>query len=137
MLEKRRENTPVGIVLHYYAAIVLVPKNNRLGATKITMSLQKKEVLWAALNCRQSRRVILRDNHVPEMQMGLIKNLSGLLKPGGALVYSTCSMEPEENDEIVRRVEREAPELKFRKSRQTLPFRDNVDGAFAALFTRN
>jgi 16S rRNA (cytosine967-C5)-methyltransferase len=67
----------------------------------------------------------------------LIKNLAGLLKPGGTLVYSTCSMEPEENDEVVRRVGREAPELKFRKARRTLPFRDNVDGAFAALFTRN
>jgi 16S rRNA (cytosine967-C5)-methyltransferase len=69
--------------------------------------------------------------------MGLIKNLAGLLKPGGTLVYSTCSMEPEENEELVRRVEREAPELKFGKSRRTLPFRDKIDGAFAALFTRN
>jgi 16S rRNA (cytosine967-C5)-methyltransferase len=46
-------------------------------------------------------------------------------------------MEPEENDEVVRRVSRDAPELKFRESRRTLPFRDKVDGAFAALFTRN
>jgi 16S rRNA (cytosine967-C5)-methyltransferase len=74
---------------------------------------------------------------MPEAQTGMIKNLAGLLKPGGALVYSTCSMEPEENEEVVRRVSREAPELKFQKSRRTLPFRDNVDGAFAALFTRN
>ncbi len=74
---------------------------------------------------------------MPEVQMGLIKNLAGLLKPGGTLVYSTCSMEPEENEELVRRVEREAPELKFGKSRRTLPFRDKIDGAFAALFTRN
>jgi 16S rRNA (cytosine967-C5)-methyltransferase len=74
---------------------------------------------------------------MPKMQMGLLKNLAERLKPGGTLVYSTCSMEPEENDEIVRRVERESPSLKFRKSRRTLPFRDNVDGAFAALFTRN
>ncbi len=74
---------------------------------------------------------------MPDMQMGLIKNLAGLLKPGGALVYSTCSMEPEENEEVVRRVSQEAPELKHRKSRRTLPFQDKVDGAFAALFTRN
>jgi 16S rRNA (cytosine967-C5)-methyltransferase len=74
---------------------------------------------------------------MPEVQMGLIKNLSGLLNPGGTLVYSTCSMEPEENDEVVRRVAREAPELKFGNLRRTLPFRDKVDGAFAALFTRN
>jgi len=74
---------------------------------------------------------------MPEVQMGFIRNLSGLLKPGGALVYSTCSMEPEENDDLARRVEREAPELKFREARRTLPFRDGVDGAYAALFTRN
>jgi 16S rRNA (cytosine967-C5)-methyltransferase len=74
---------------------------------------------------------------MPELQMGLIKNLSRMLKPGGTLVYSTCSMEPEENEEVVRRVESEAPELKFLKSRRSLPFRDQMDGAFAAAFTRN
>jgi len=74
---------------------------------------------------------------MPEIQMGLIKNLAGLLKPSGSFVYSTCSMEPEENEEVVRRITDDAPDLTYRKSRQTLPFRDNVDGAFAALFTRN
>jgi 16S rRNA (cytosine967-C5)-methyltransferase len=74
---------------------------------------------------------------MPEVQMGLIRNLAAVLKPGGTLVYSTCSMEPEENDQLATRVARETPELKFRGSKRTLPFRDNVDGAFAALFTRN
>jgi len=74
---------------------------------------------------------------MPEVQMGLIKNLAGLLKPGGTLVYSTCSMEPEENDELARRVGLEAPELHFAKARRTLPFRDKVDGAYAAAFRRN
>jgi len=73
---------------------------------------------------------------MPSIQMGLIKNLSGMLKPGGKLVYSTCSMEPEENDHLVRRVADEAPGLKHVKSTRTLPFRDKVDGSFAALFTR-
>jgi len=74
---------------------------------------------------------------MPEIQMGLIKNLAGVLKPGGSLVYSTCSMEPEENDQLAKRVAREVPELKFQRATRTLPFRDNVDGAFAALFTLN
>jgi 16S rRNA (cytosine967-C5)-methyltransferase len=74
---------------------------------------------------------------MPQVQIGLIKNLSTLLKPGGSLVYSTCSMEPEENEQLARRVASEAPALKFRGAKRTLPFRDQVDGAFAALFTRN
>jgi 16S rRNA (cytosine967-C5)-methyltransferase len=74
---------------------------------------------------------------MPEVQIGLIKNLARLLKPGGTLVYSTCSMEPEENDEVARRATQEAPELRFAKARRTLPFRDKVDGAFAALFMGN
>jgi 16S rRNA (cytosine967-C5)-methyltransferase len=74
---------------------------------------------------------------MPEIQMGLIKYLAALLKPGGTLVYSTCSMEPEENDDLVHRAATEIPGLKFAKVQQTLPFRDKVDGAFAALFTRN
>ncbi len=74
---------------------------------------------------------------MPEVQIGLIRNLARMLKPGGTLVYSTCSVEPEENEEVVRRAEGEAPELKFRKSRRTLPFRDKMDGVFAAVFTKN
>lgn len=76
-------------------------------------------------------------NRMPQVQLDLVKNLSTFLKPGGALVYSTCSIEPEENERLVDRVIREAPELAFQRSVRTLPFRDKVDGAFAALFTRN
>jgi 16S rRNA (cytosine967-C5)-methyltransferase len=74
---------------------------------------------------------------MPEVQFNLVKNLSALLKPGGTLVYSTCSMEPEENEEVVRRIAREVPGLKFREASRTLPFRDQTDGAFAAVFKRN
>jgi 16S rRNA (cytosine967-C5)-methyltransferase len=74
---------------------------------------------------------------MPDVQVGLIKNVSALLKPGGMLVYSTCSIEPEENDEVARRAAREIEGLQFQTARRTLPFRDKVDGAFAAVFTRN
>jgi 16S rRNA (cytosine967-C5)-methyltransferase len=74
---------------------------------------------------------------MPDVQLGLIRNVAALLKPGGTLVYSTCSMEPEENDEVARRAAREIAGLKFQTARRTLPFRDKVDGAFAAVFTRN
>ena len=71
-----------------------------------------------------------------DTQMALLRAVAPLLKNGGTLVYSTCSIEPEENEELVQRVTGEIPRLQFVESRQLLPFRDEVDGAFAARFQR-
>jgi 16S rRNA (cytosine967-C5)-methyltransferase len=59
-----------------------------------------------------------------------------LLKPGGVLVYSTCSLEPEENEEIIHRLLAEMSILRFEGERYSLPFRDGFDGAFAAKLVR-
>ena len=37
-----------------------------------------------------------------DKQHGILTAAAGLVKPGGRLVYATCSLEPEENDELVR-----------------------------------
>ena len=37
-----------------------------------------------------------------EKQRGILAAAAGLAKPGGRLVYATCSLEPEENDAVVR-----------------------------------
>jgi 16S rRNA (cytosine967-C5)-methyltransferase len=55
-----------------------------------------------------------------------------LLKPGGILVYSTCSLEREENEQVVRRLLSELPALALEGEKGSLPFRDGFDGAFAA-----
>jgi 16S rRNA (cytosine967-C5)-methyltransferase len=55
-----------------------------------------------------------------------------LLKPGGVLVYSTCSLEPEENEHLVRRLLSESRGLRVETEKASLPFRDGFDGAFAA-----
>jgi 16S rRNA (cytosine967-C5)-methyltransferase len=55
-----------------------------------------------------------------------------VLKPGGTLVYSTCSLEPEENHEVVEQFLREQPGFKLERKRELLPFADEVDGAFVA-----
>jgi 16S rRNA (cytosine967-C5)-methyltransferase len=42
------------------------------------------------------------------LQCALLTNAVALLKPGGLLVYSTCSMEPEENERVVEEVLRKS-----------------------------
>ena len=66
------------------------------------------------------------------LQLQLLKAVIAVLKPGGTVVYSTCSLDAEENEQVVEKALQEIPGLKLVETRQMLPQRDGVDGAFAA-----
>ncbi len=68
-------------------------------------------------------------------QLVISRGVLRLLKPGGILVYSTCSLEREENEQVARRLVAELPALSLETEKNSLPFRDGFDGAFAAKFT--
>lgn len=70
-------------------------------------------------------------------QLRILRATVLLLKVGGALVYSTCSLEPEENDEVVKVITQEFPFLKLVEQVSVLPFRDGFDGAYAAKLIRD
>jgi 16S rRNA (cytosine967-C5)-methyltransferase len=65
-------------------------------------------------------------------QLDLLNLAATKLKTGGVLIYSTCSLEPEENSEVVKEFLREHENFKLESERELLPFADNVDGAFVA-----
>ena len=84
-----------------------------------------------------------------EIQYNLLKNAAPHIKPGGILVYSTCSIEPMENEEIIQRFLADFPMYTVENARrflpdvppsaitpqgfvQTFPHEHGVDGAFAA-----
>jgi len=83
------------------------------------------------------RRVDLRWRIQPEeiqrlqeTQLDLLRRAAPLLKPDGVLIYSTCSLEPEENSEVIKEFLSEQTGLKPERHKSLLPFADDVDGAF-------
>ena len=69
---------------------------------------------------------------VSRRQLAILRAVARLLKPGGSLVYSTCSLEPEENDAVIAEFLRSLPNFRLTDRKEGLPFRDEFDGAFAA-----
>ncbi|MBC8125533.1 MAG: methyltransferase domain-containing protein [Gloeobacteraceae cyanobacterium ES-bin-144] len=65
-------------------------------------------------------------------QRKILENALPCLKPGGRIVYSTCSIEHEENLGQIESFLADHPELRLVSTRDALPFRDHTDGAFAA-----
>jgi 16S rRNA (cytosine967-C5)-methyltransferase len=71
-------------------------------------------------------------SRLQQTQLDLLKLAVTKLKPGGVLVYSTCSLEPEENSEVVKEFLSAHAGFKLENERELLPFADNVDGAYVA-----
>lgn len=77
-------------------------------------------------------------------QLRILRRASKLVRPGGEIIYSTCSLEPEENEQVVRAFLSEnfdfeifAPKIpeKFLtedKFGRTFPHSDSLDGFFIA-----
>jgi len=71
-------------------------------------------------------------------QYRLLQTAAGLVKPGGKVCYSTCSIEAEENVELVKRFLRENGDFQLEQERLTLPSAAefDCDGGYAAVLVR-
>ncbi len=63
-----------------------------------------------------------------KLQLAILRNVAPHLKPGGILVYSTCTLTQEENDEVVEGFLRSHPEF------QRQDFREERDGNWLPLY---
>lgn len=86
---------------------------------------------------------------LPELQSELLESAARAVKPGGVLVYSTCTIEPAENEEVVRSFLRSRGEFSLDAAGKYLPLkpsesdmvqfypqRDGIDGFFIARLRR-
>lgn len=89
-------------------------------------------------------------DNLPEIQYSILCNAIKYLKDGGRLVYSTCTLNPKENDEICNRFLEEHPEFEAVKVLPELrrysendkyltlmPHIHSTDGFFVAVFQKN
>jgi 16S rRNA (cytosine967-C5)-methyltransferase len=70
-----------------------------------------------------------------EIQRAILGRALGALAPGGRLVYSTCSLEQEENEEVVAAVLPAHPGVRVEQMGYRLPGREPGDGFFSAVLT--
>ena len=68
------------------------------------------------------------------LQEKLLAAAAPFTKPQGILVYSTCSLQEEENRGVVERFVRSHPEFSLEATQSMFPPRDAMDGAFVARF---
>ena len=71
------------------------------------------------------------------VQLELLGQAAALLKPGGTMVYSTCSLEPEENGDVMQEFLAGRKEFRLDSERALMPFADAVDGAYVARLLRD
>jgi 16S rRNA (cytosine967-C5)-methyltransferase len=65
-------------------------------------------------------------------QLSLLEKAVNRLKSAGTILYSTCSLEPEENQEVIRKFLAAHSDFRLERERELLPFREGVDGAYIA-----
>jgi 16S rRNA (cytosine967-C5)-methyltransferase len=73
---------------------------------------------------------------LPTKQLDILSASSSYVKPGGILVYSTCTIAKRENEQVIRAFLKASPEFERIEARQLLPDRDGMDGFFICKMKR-
>lgn len=71
------------------------------------------------------------------LQTHILENAIPCLLPGGRLIYSTCSIDPEENALLIQSFIAKHPQFTLTKQEIISPSTHQTDGAYAALLTYN
>ena len=73
---------------------------------------------------------------LPAIQGAILRTAAGYVKPGGRLVYSTCTVLQQENEDVIETFLQSAPEWKMESEKTLWPHIDGTDGFFIARLAR-
>ena len=72
-----------------------------------------------------------------QLQQEILDTYSSLLKPGGILIYATCSILPSENeDQIYKFLNRNKTVFELQKQKRLLPMNEDSDGYYVAVLKK-
>ena len=71
-----------------------------------------------------------------DKQLQITAQALQLLAPGGKLLYATCSLEQEENEDVIRQILADSAHVHCERELWRLPGRDEGDGFYAAVLSR-
>ena len=67
---------------------------------------------------------------LPAKQLAILRASANYVKPGGVLMYVTCTINPYENERVVADFLRKTNQFSVEESRQFMPNIDGTDGFF-------
>ncbi len=67
---------------------------------------------------------------LPQIQKAILQNCCSYVKPGGILLYSTCTLNPEENEGVIQAFLQENPSFLVEKIHTFFPDQGQTDGFF-------
>lgn len=70
------------------------------------------------------------------LQKEILSVVCGYVKPGGRLLYSTCTIHKMENEDNARYFLKRHADFELKKEQQRLPGADNGDGFYIAMFQK-
>ncbi|MGI6731428.1 MAG: 16S rRNA (cytosine(967)-C(5))-methyltransferase RsmB [Anaerovoracaceae bacterium] len=76
------------------------------------------------------KRLTSELKNLPKKQLAILSAAAKYVKPGGTLLYSTCTINPHENTEVVKEFLYKNPHFSEEESIQLFPNINNTDGFF-------
>lgn len=79
---------------------------------------------------------VKKSERLPQIQLEILKTSARYLKKGGRAVYSTCTLLPEENAQVVQAFLAERSDFELLRERTLFPDTDGTDGFYFAVLQR-